>query len=52
MNNMTQINAWQPSWSPIRHQSNEKPIAIRRGEGGGAGEGEPLWSPATVALER
>src|SRR5713226_3945147 len=33
-----------------RHQPNEKPINLRRGEGGGAGKGGPLWSPASCSL--
>ncbi len=31
--------------APNRHRSNEKLINIRRGEGGEAGKGGPLWSP-------
>src|SRR5258708_23274239 len=34
-----------------RHQSNEKLITIRRGEGGGARKGGPSWSPAVVRLQ-
>src|SRR6266436_8388240 len=33
-----------------RHQPNTKLINIRRGEGGGAGKGGPLWSPASCSL--
>jgi hypothetical protein len=29
-----------------RHQPTNKPINIRRGEGGGERKGGPLWSPA------
>ena len=32
-----------------RHQSNEKLITIRRGEGGGGRRGGPLWSPVSLA---
>jgi hypothetical protein len=30
--------------------TQEKPINIRRGEGGGVGKGGPLWSPTVVRL--
>src|SRR5260221_6643406 len=33
-----------------RHQSNEKLITIRRGEGGGAREGGPFWAAALGRL--
>jgi len=36
---------------PSRHQSNEKLINIRGGEGGGARKGGPLWSPAVVCMQ-
>ncbi len=35
---------------PHTHEVKEKPISIRRGEGGGAVRGGPLWSPAVPAL--
>jgi hypothetical protein len=35
-----------PQRSPNTHQSKKKPINIRRGEGGGAARGGPLWPPA------
>src|SRR6266436_2949974 len=45
---------WHPQGMPLqctkRHQSNEKPINLRRGEGGGVGKGGPLWSPASCSL--
>ncbi len=34
------------------HQPKNKPINIRRGEGGGAGLGGPLWSPVVGPLHR
>src|SRR5437016_174853 len=50
------LKYWQrwPDWtirggqglrSPNRHQPKKKPITIRRGEGGGAARGGPLWPP-------
>src|SRR5437764_3938432 len=36
----------RPSRSPNTHQPKNKPINIRRGEGGGERKGGPLWSPA------
>src|SRR5216684_5256658 len=36
--------------SANRHQPNTKLINIRRGEGGEAGKGGPLWSPASCSL--
>src|SRR6266481_1133258 len=36
--------------APNRHQPNEKPITVRRGEGGEERRGGPLWSPASWSL--
>src|SRR6266481_4788880 len=36
------------SLRPHRHQVKEKPISIRRGEGGWVVRGGPLWSPAVL----
>ncbi len=38
--------------APNRHQSNEKLINIRRGEGGEVRKGGPLWSPVVVRGRR
>jgi len=35
---------------PTRHQPNEKPINVSRGEGGEERWGGPLWSPASCSL--
>src|SRR2546421_12009185 len=35
---------------PNRQQPKKQPITIRRGEGGGAARGGPLWSPAGGTL--
>ncbi len=34
-----------------RHQPKKQPITIRRGEGGGAARGGPLWSPALRVVQ-
>src|SRR6266581_3447378 len=41
-----------PLWAPNRHQPEKRSSIIRRGEGGGAPWGGPLWSPAVVGLRR
>jgi len=47
---MERPEAGRPQGVPASHQPNEKPINIRRGEGGGEGKGGPLGSPASCSL--